>query len=119
MKPIVEVTMDCVDAPRLAEFWSAALGYDVLDSQPGQAYLKDPDGKGPFLCLLEVPETKSTKNRMHFDLVVSRKGSDDENWQHVTAEVARLVGLGGTVRGEHPPRYVGMSDPQGNEFDVT
>jgi Glyoxalase-like domain len=103
----------------LAAFWAEALGYDVIDAQPGQAYLRDPAGANPFLCLLEVPEPKTVKNRMHFDLVVSGKGDDDAKWQRVASEVARLVGLGATIREEHPPRFVGMSDPEGNEFDVT
>lgn len=119
VKPIVEVTMDCVDAPRLAGFWAATLRYTVIDAKPGQAYLKDPDGQGPFLCLLEVPEAKTVKNRMHFDLVVCGDGSDDDKWSRVKGEVARPEALGASVRAEHRPRYVGMSDPEGNEFDVT
>lgn len=119
MKPVVEVAMDCTDAALLGEFWAAALGYVPRDSEAGVAYLDDPDGRGPFLCLLEVPEAKTVKNRMHFDLVVSGDGSDDEKWQRVLAEVSRLEALGATIRGTHPPQYVGMSDPEGNEFDVT
>jgi catechol 2,3-dioxygenase-like lactoylglutathione lyase family enzyme len=118
-KPIVEVTMDCRDAPAQAQFWAATLGYDVLDTQPGQAYLRDPDDRGPFLCLLEVPESKTIKNRMHFDLVVSGEGTDDEKWARVRTEVQRIVELGATIRGEHPPTFVAMADPEGNEFDVT
>lgn len=119
MKPIVEVAMDCTNADRLGAFWAAALGYVAAEAEPGVAYLNDPDGRGPFVCLLEVPEPKTVKNRMHFDLVVSGEGGDEEKWQRVLAEVSRLEALGATVRGTHPPHYVGMSDPEGNEFDVT
>jgi catechol 2,3-dioxygenase-like lactoylglutathione lyase family enzyme len=119
VKPIVEVTMDCADAPALARFWAATLGYEIVASEPGVAYLRDPDGQGPFLCLLEVPESKTAKNRMHFDLVVAAGANDNEKWRRIDAEAARLESLGATVRGKHPPRYVGMSDPEGNEFDVT
>ena len=118
VKPIVEVTMDCTDAVRLSQFWAATLGYEVLDAQPGAAYLKDPDDKGPFLCLLEVPEAKSVKNRMHFDLTLPGDEGAEVMWKRVQDEAARLVGLGATVLGEHPPRHVAMSDPEGNEFDV-
>jgi hypothetical protein len=118
-KLIIEVTMDCADAVRLSEFWSAALFYEVLGAEPGAAYLRDPDGTGPFLCLLEVPEAKAGKNRMHFDLNVTGEGDADVMWQRVQAEAARLVALGATVRAEHPPTFVGMADPEGNEFDVT
>lgn len=119
MKPIVEVAMDCGNAARLGQFWAAALGYEKAESEPGVAYLSDPDGRGPFLCLLEVPEPKTVKNRMHFDLVVAGEGTADEKWQRILVEVSRMEGLGATVRGTHPPEYVGMSDPEGNEFDVT
>src|SRR4051812_10486509 len=119
VKPIVEVTLDCADAVRLSRFWAGALGYEVLGADAGAAYLKDPDGAGPFLCLLQVPEAKAVKNRMHFDLVVPGDDGVDEMWRRVEAEVARLEQLGATVRAEYPPRSVGMSDPEGNEFDVT
>lgn len=33
--PIVEVTMDCADAERMAEFWSAALGYEAIGAEHG------------------------------------------------------------------------------------
>ena len=119
MKPIVEIALDCADAARQGAFWAAALGYELVEPEPGVAYLTDPDGQRPFLCVLEVPEPKSVKNRMHLDLVVSGEGSDEQKWERVTAEVARLERLGASVRGMHPPSYVGMSDPEGNEFDVT
>lgn len=44
----------------------------------GFAWLHDPRGTGPHLCLLEVPEPKTVKNRMHLDLAVSGEGSPDE-----------------------------------------
>jgi hypothetical protein len=119
MSFVVEVTMDCADAVKQAAFWSAALGYEVLSAEPGQAYLKDPDDRGPFLCLLEVPEPKVAKNRMHFDLNITGEGDAEVMWKRVQAEMARLVELGATVRAEHPPSFVGMSDPEGNEFDLT
>ena len=118
-KPTVEVTLDCANAAAQAQFWSAALGYEIIGSEDGQAYLKDPDDRGPFVCLLEVPEPKTVKNRMHFDLVVGGDGDDDEKWTRVQAAVARLVELGATIRQEHPGEFVGMADPEGNEFDVT
>ena len=60
-----------------------------------------------------VPEPKTTKIRLHLDLVV-----DD-----VESEAARPEGLGATrVRAEpfeeHGHRWVAMTDPEGNEFCV-
>jgi hypothetical protein len=93
MPTVVEVTLDCADAPAFAKFWTLAVGY--VDESPNQdedrgfAWLHDPRGVGPHLCLLEVPEPKTVKNRMHFDLVVSGEGSPDQQWQRVTDEVER------------------------------
>ena len=57
---------------------------------------------------MRVPEAKSAKNRMHFDL--RSPGTIPE-------EVARLEALGATVLtpGEE---LVVMQDPEGNEFCV-
>jgi hypothetical protein len=56
-----------------------------------------------------VPEPKTAKNRMHFDL----RAPDGD----VAAEVDRLAALGATVlrRGED---LTVMQDPEGNEFCV-
>lgn len=55
----------------------------------------------------QVPESKTAKNRVHFDLRAPGSVAD---------EVQRLTKLGATViRSGHP---VGMRDPEGNEFCV-
>ena len=74
---------------------------------------------GPHLCLLEVPEPKTVKNRMHFDLVVSGEGSPDQQWQRVTDEVERLRALGASVLAECSGHHILIADPEGNEFCVT
>jgi len=81
--------------------------------------LYDPDSNAPSLCLLEVPEPKTVKNRMHFDLVVSGQGPPGDQWQRVTDEVGRLRDLGASVLAEFTRHHVTMADPEGNEFDVT
>lgn len=54
-----EVTLDCVDAAALAEFWKAAIGHtEHGDPGPGAAWLKDPRGVAPHLCLIEVPSPR-------------------------------------------------------------
>lgn len=57
---------------------------DEDDDGMRAAWLYDPRGIAPSLCLLEVPEPKTVKNRLHFDLVVSRKGRPEEQWRLVT-----------------------------------
>jgi catechol 2,3-dioxygenase-like lactoylglutathione lyase family enzyme len=106
---IKSVTFDCADALGLARFWAAALGSDVdEDSTSDKAYVEPPGWGGPALWFQRVPEPKTAKNRMHFDLRAPDAIPD---------EVRRLEALGATV--QHPgPDLVVMRDPEGNEFCV-
>jgi len=117
----LELTLDCTNAAALAEFWKLAVGYvEAPEPAPnGVAWLYDPRGIVPSLCLLEVPEPKSVKNRLHLDLVVSGKGPHAEQWQQVTTEVARLRAAGASLLAEFPGHHIVMADPEGNEFCVT
>jgi Glyoxalase-like domain len=106
---IKNVTFDCADALVVARFWAAALGSDVdEDSTADKAYVEAPGWGGPNMWFNRVPEPKSAKNRIHFDL---RAPSTMEE------EVARLEGLGATVGHRYEALTV-MRDPEGNEFCV-
>ena len=106
---IKTVTFDAADALALARFWAAVLGSDVdEDSTAGKAFVEAAGWGGPNIWFTRVPEGKSAKNRMHFDLRAPGPAAD---------EVARLVGLGATVLERHG-RHVAMQDPEGNEFCV-
>lgn len=139
------LTIDCADARRLAEFWAFALGYVPAPPPEGfttwpewlasfgvpeeefndLAVITDPDGIGTDVAFLKVPEPKSVKNRLHLDVHV---GGGRENtpwevrWQRVTEAVQRLTEAGATVIAEvgqdGTPDHVLMADPEGNEFDV-
>jgi predicted enzyme related to lactoylglutathione lyase len=105
------VCLDCLDAERLAEFWTEALGYRQRKESEPYVVLVPKDGHGPALVLQQVPEPKTTKNRMHLDLHV-----DDRH-----AEVRRLATLGATVVGEYDEngwQWTTMRDVEGNEFCV-
>ena len=86
----IDLTLDCANATRLAEFWKLALGYQdepppapfaarqewLQQVDPGAsaddgAWLCDPEGVGPRLSLLRVPEPKVAKNRLHMDVRVA------------------------------------------------
>jgi Glyoxalase-like domain len=73
----IDLTLNCANATRLAEFWKLALGYQdeptpapfaarqewLQQVDPGAgaddgAWLCDPEGVGPRLSLLRVPEPK-------------------------------------------------------------
>lgn len=106
---IKTVTFDCRDALVTATFWAAALGSNVDgDSTADKAYVEAAGWGGPNLWFNRVPEPKTAKNRMHFDL---RAAGD------VEAEAQRLIGLGAAVVRRSPGQLV-MGDPDGNEFCV-
>jgi len=106
---IKAVSFDAADARALAAFWAAALGSDVdEDSTADKAFVEAAGWGGPNIWFIRVPEGKTAKNRVHFDL--RAPGT-------VTAEVARLVGLGATVV-RHYEHHTVMQDPEGNEFCV-
>lgn len=108
------VVLDCADLDRAAAFWSGVLGYRAEPSSPGRyQQLLPPDGAGIELLLQQVPERKTTKNRLHLDLRVP----------DLTAEVARLTALGAQRLTAEPIEEYGwrwhiLADPDGNEFCV-
>ncbi|MDX6308285.1 MAG: hypothetical protein QOI06_1331 [Nocardioidaceae bacterium] len=128
---IKSVTFDCADALRLAEFWAAALGSSVdEDSTSAKAFVEAAGWGGPTIWFQAVPEPKTAKNRMHFDLRAPGRIAD---------EVERLTVLGASTlrdgadlvmmadpedsasigRGEtQQSTLVVMQDPEGNEFCV-
>lgn len=109
---VKSVTFDCRDALVAGRFWAAALGGELdEDATPEKAFVEAPGWGGPNLWFQKVPEEKTTKLRMHFDL----RAPDG-----VAAEVRRLEGLGATVawRLGDDDDLVVMRDPEGNEFCV-
>lgn len=127
----IQLTFDAEDPPALAAFWGLALGYAEQPPPPGfdswEAFAAandipaesmgdygaviDPDGVGPRLLFLKVPEKKSSKNRLHMDILVADRD----------AHVARLAEAGGTVidsRSELGAEWTVMEDPEGNVFCV-
>jgi hypothetical protein len=118
------LAVDCADPGRLAAFWCAALGYEVVDSDddgvsigPGPVPSNDLRAGPvvPGIDFLVVPEGKTGKNRLHLDLTPV-DGRQAE-------EVERLLGLGATRvevgQSSRPDTsWVVLADPEGNEFCV-
>ncbi|MFI5892070.1 VOC family protein [Actinoplanes sp. NPDC051513] len=106
---IKSVTFDCRDALVVARFWAAALGGELdEDSTADKAYVEAPGWGAPNLWFQRVPEPRTAKLRMHFDL--RAPGG-------VPEEVERLASLGATVKETNGDLTV-MQDPEGNEFCV-
>ncbi|MEU2587733.1 VOC family protein [Streptomyces avermitilis] len=118
LTPVIHnITFDCTGDPYdVGLFWSALLGRPLDDDdKPGDpaALIHDPDG-GPGLLFLRVPEGKSVKNRIHFDLRPRGRTRDEE--------VERALGLGARKVADHirpdGSGWVLLADPEGNEFCV-
>jgi len=99
------------------EEWLAQFD-DEFDDGMGAAWLHDPSGVAPRLSLLQVPEPKTAKNRLHLDLRVSGEGTPGQRWSRITDEVARLTAAGAVALHTFDEHHVVMTDPEGNEFCV-
>jgi len=149
MSPIrTQIVFDAVEPHALASFWAAALHYEpeeidafvrgLLNAGAVPADLvTEVDGKGggrrwrrsaipttgstsgaqgpvAASCSRQYRRPRPVKNRVHLDLLVGPEGCN--------SEVERLDALGATVLNVHEGddgRWVLMSDPEGNEFDVS
>ncbi|MET0838985.1 MAG: VOC family protein [Marmoricola sp.] len=117
---------DASDPHRIAAFWVLALGYvqEPGYDDPDGASIIDPEGRGPAIGFLRVPEGKTSKNRMHIDIRVAGEPPWDmsERGRLILEKVDELVAEGATyVREELYGRDLGhvvMLDPEGNEFCV-
>ena len=113
---IETVTIDARDPLALARFWAAALGWEQRDDEDGDVWVepgsRHPDyGSSRPLLFLDVPESKSSKNRIHLDL-----RPDDQD-----LEVERLEALGAcqvSVGQTGDEDWLVLADPEGNEFCV-
>ncbi len=105
------------DKPRAAEFWQAALGYELRTDGFGgwDTVLVPPGGAGPMIALQRSQSPPEERPRMHLDLHVASAAEQ-------AAEAERLIGLG-AQRAEwdlYPddPDFVVLADPDGNRFCI-
>jgi hypothetical protein len=117
---ISHTSIDSRNAHEQSVWWGRVLGFSEDPRDPNlpgheECMILSPDGRQRVL-FIEVPEDKTVKNRVHFDLWPT-DGTMDE-------EVDRLLALGATMhqdlRGHHGPGtgWATLADPEGNEFCV-
>jgi catechol-2,3-dioxygenase len=110
---ITELVLDCADPEKLADFWCAVLGYQVLDRDPDGIEIgradQPPDDR-IALVLNRVDEPKQQKLRLHIDLNATDRDQ--------AAELERLLALGArhVDIGQASVRWIVLADPEGNEF---
>lgn len=108
---IGDITFDVCDPQVMAEFWAAALHYDIQEITDDFSAVIDPTGQRPRCCFQKVPTPKIGKNRVHLDLHTA----------DMEAEVKRLETLGARklrVGREEGVVWTVMLDVEGNEFCV-
>jgi hypothetical protein len=135
----IDLTLDCLNPTKLAEFYKFALGYEDEpppppfktreewlatfdlsdDDQDDGAWIHDPTGARPRIFLQHTRQPRTMKNRWHLDLRVSNKDDPRERrWEQISETVERLKTAGALIVQEDPPRSVWMADPEGNDFCV-
>ncbi|WP_194922180.1 VOC family protein [Catenulispora rubra] len=134
-----QVTFDCADPQRVAQFWCEVLGYVLPPAPEGFATLAeyeltlppekrgawaacvDPSGVGPRLYFQRVPEGRVVKNRVHLDVRAATGLVGAERVAVLEAECERLVALGASkvqllLADEENESCMAMQDIEGNEF---
>ena len=97
-----DLCVDAGDPARLGTFWAAASDR-TLETKDGSYLLTGPTPRH-IIWVNKVPEAKTVKHRVHWDVTVP--------------DVALLVEAGATLLRE-PDADIGwhvLSDPEGNEF---
>jgi hypothetical protein len=108
-KRAYELVWDCADSAQashdIATWWCEVVGGAVVDDD-GDAAIQDiPECPWDYVVFGAVPETKTTKNRVHLDVT--------------TDDLDALVAHGATVlraKGDGGLGWTVMADPDGNEF---
>ena len=102
--------LDACDVQALSEFWRDAAGYEIEQNEyPYWSMLVSKDSSTPRIIIVQVPESKSDKNRLHIEFDV----------EDLELEVDRLVALGAHRVAKHEfgnTHWIVMQDPEGNEF---
>lgn len=110
------VVVDAHDCGSLARFWSKVLGWRITYESDSEWCIEPPEGSpandvAPDVLFVKVPDVKTLKNRLHFDLRPKDQGYEVDRILELGAERVD-VGQPGDVT------WVVLADPEGNEFCV-
>jgi catechol 2,3-dioxygenase-like lactoylglutathione lyase family enzyme len=112
------VVLGVTDRQRAAEFWCAALGYEVREDGFGgwgKVLVPPPGETGTAIALQPSQTPPEAHPRIHIDLHVPDAAEQE-------AEAARLVSLGASRVDwdSYPadPDFIVLADPEGNRFCI-
>lgn len=119
--------IDCQDLHAQARWWANVLDWQLVYEDDDQAAIA-PRGEedrplsadewptvGPALVFVPVPESKTTKNRLHLDLAPHITDDRDALIDALLAQGATRVDVG---QDEPKVSWTVLADPEGNEFCV-
>lgn len=108
---LTSLAIDAIRPRVVADFWCAVLDWQVVDEDTDIISIAPRDETSPSIDVIAVPEGKTVKNRLHFDLRADGVSTGEE--------LERLLALGAvrTDIGQGPDvSWVVLADPEGNEF---
>ena len=103
---LYEIVVDCADAVAQADWWAELLGGRANHEADGSFVDEVADLPFDYLVFQAVPEPKTVKNRVHWD---------------VRADLDAVLARGATLLREPVPgdtHWHVLADPEGNEFCV-
>lgn len=105
------ITIDASRPRVVADFWCAVLGWQVVEEDSNIISIAPQDKTWPSIDIATVPEGKTVKNRLHFDLRADGVSTSEELERLLALGARRInVGQGPDVS------WVVLADPEGNEF---
>ena len=107
------IVIDAHDLPKLARFWTQALGWQVLSEREREIVIGTDENAPVGICFMPVTDQKIVKNRVHLDITTEAQDRDQE--------IERLLGLGAQrvdVGQTGKESWTVLADPEGNEFCV-
>ncbi|QGG40515.1 VOC family protein [Aeromicrobium yanjiei] len=108
-KRLKDVVVDSADHETISRWWADVMG-GVLGHDDGYSYLDEiPGSPLESIDFVPVPEPKTVKNRIHWDVTLREGVTVDD-----------LVGAGANVLAPagDQQEWTVMADPEGNEFCV-
>jgi predicted enzyme related to lactoylglutathione lyase len=107
------IVIDAHDLPRVARFWTQALGWRVLSKREREIVIGPDVSAALGICFMPSTDNKVVKNRVHLDLTVTAAERD--------AEIERLLALGARrvdIGQTGDESWTVLADPEGNEFCI-
>jgi hypothetical protein len=106
------IVIDAIWPQQIAEFWCEVLGWRVTETGPdGVITIAAASRSWPMIDVVPVPESKSVRNRLHFDLRADGVST--------AVELDRLIALGARRIDVGQPADASwevLADPEDNEF---